>query len=98
MSNANVLTPNNMFHTPESWKEVVDWIELHSKEDRVHLYTAAVMAWNLAAKASGDLVKEIEELCDDCDSDGYLQAEIGGAGSVTFAIRKILKGDTKDAA
>jgi hypothetical protein len=26
------------------------WIELHRKEDRVHLYTAALMTWNLAAK------------------------------------------------
>ena len=98
MSNANVIKPNEMFATPNSFDEIMDWVNLHAKEDRVHLMTAAMMAWNLAAKASGDLVKEIEELCADCDSDGYLQAEIGGAGSVTYAIRKILKGDTKDAA
>ena len=54
MSNANVLTPNNMFHTPDSWKEVVDWIEAHPREDRIHLYTAAVMAWNLAAKITNE--------------------------------------------
>jgi len=96
MSNANVIKPHNFFHTPESWDEIMDWVNLHAKEDRTHLMTAAMMAWNLAAKASGDLVKEIEELCDDCDSDAYLQAEIGGAGSVTYCIRKLLKGDRED--
>jgi hypothetical protein len=50
MSNANVIKPNEMFHTPKSWDEVASWIELHRKEDRVHLYTAALMTWNLAAK------------------------------------------------
>jgi hypothetical protein len=50
MSNANVIKPNNFFHTPESWDEVERWIEAHPKEARVILYTAALMAWNLAAK------------------------------------------------
>ena len=59
MSNANVLTPNNMFHTPESWDEVERWIELHPKEDRIHLYTAALMTWNLAAKTVN---KETEDV------------------------------------
>lgn len=39
-----------MFRTPASWKEVVDWIEAHPREDRVHLYTAAAMTWNLAVE------------------------------------------------
>ena len=98
MSNANVIKPNEMFHTPDDFQELQEWINRHSLDERIHLLTAAVMGFNLAAKASADLVKEIEELCDDCDSDPWLQAEIGGAGSVTFAIRKLLKGDTANAA
>ena len=43
------LTPSPMFHTPDEWKEVVDWIEAHPPEDRIHLWTAAGMTWNLAA-------------------------------------------------
>ena len=50
MSNANVLKPNGFFHTPKNWDEIEDWIESHPKEDRIHLYTAAIMTWNLAAK------------------------------------------------
>ena len=45
---SNQIKPTPMFHTPESWKEVADWIEAHPREDRVHLYTAAGMTWNLA--------------------------------------------------
>ncbi len=44
------IQPQNMFHTPESWDELHKWIEAHSPEDRAHIMTAAVMAWNLAAK------------------------------------------------
>ena len=50
MSNVNVIKPHNFFHTPESWDEVERWIELHPKEDRIHLLTAAMMTWNLAVK------------------------------------------------
>ena len=38
------------FHQPESWEELQGWIERHAPEDRVHITTAAVMAWNLAAR------------------------------------------------
>lgn len=38
-----------MFHTPKDWEELERWILLHSAEDRPHLFTAAMMAWNLAA-------------------------------------------------
>lgn len=59
MSNANVIKPNNFFHTPESWDEVERWIDAHPKEARVILYTAAVMTWNLAAKITN---KETEDV------------------------------------
>ena len=87
------IKPNEMFHTPDDFEELQDWINRHNLDERIHLLTAAVMGFNLAAKASSELVKEIEDLCDDCDGDAYLQAEIGGAGSVTYAIRKLLKGE-----
>lgn len=44
------LKPCDLFHTPSDMTELQDWIERHSPEDRAHLYTAAMMAWNLAAK------------------------------------------------
>jgi len=59
MSNVNVLKPHNFFHTPESWDEVERWIEQHPQEDRIHLYTAAIMTWNLAAKITN---KETEDV------------------------------------
>lgn len=52
------LTKNGMFNTPKNWKEIEDWINLHSPEDRIYLLTAAMMAWNLAA----ELTKEIENV------------------------------------
>jgi len=45
-----ILKPSNMFHTPEDWDALTDWINRHPREDRIHLITAAMMAWNLAAK------------------------------------------------
>lgn len=87
-----MLKPMGIFHTPKDWDELMLWIESSASCDKTMLLTAAGMAWNLATKDSSELVKEIEDLCDDCDGDTYLQAEIGGAGSVTYAIRKILKG------
>ena len=44
------LEPHGFFHTPSDWAEITDWIERHAPEDRIHLMTAAMMAWNLAAK------------------------------------------------
>lgn len=44
--------PNGLFHTPESWNELIKWIELHAAADRPHLVTAAGMAWNLACRAA----------------------------------------------
>ncbi len=44
------IAAQELFHTPADWKELHDWIDAHSPEDRAHLTVAAVMAWNLAAK------------------------------------------------
>jgi hypothetical protein len=48
------ILPNDMFHTPEGWTEINNWIERHNQEDRAHLYTVALMAWNLAAKITNE--------------------------------------------
>jgi len=44
------IKAEEMFHTPEDWDELMNWIERHNRDDRAHLVTAAIMAWNLAAK------------------------------------------------
>lgn len=43
--------PNNLFATPTG-EELQKWIERHSTEDQAHLWTAAMMGWNMACKAS----------------------------------------------
>ena len=43
---------SGLFHTPDSWNDLMDWIELHPATDRPALITAAGMAWNLALEAS----------------------------------------------
>jgi hypothetical protein len=44
------IQPIGMIHTPESWNQLGDWIEAHEPSERAHLWTAAGMAWNLAAE------------------------------------------------
>jgi len=50
------LQPNELFHTPKDWAELERWIEKHPAHDgtRIHVYTAALMAWNLAAKLTNE--------------------------------------------
>mgnify|MGYP000461419817 CR=1 FL=1 len=48
--NTDAIQQCNLFHTPDSFKEVSDWIELHAPEERIHLYTAAHMTMNLCAQ------------------------------------------------
>ena len=49
------LEPAIMFNTPENWKELNKWIMAHSDaQERMHLMTAACMAWNLACKYVND--------------------------------------------
>ena len=47
-----MIKPLGLFHTPENWDELMQWIYAHNSSDVVHLTTAAAMAWNLAAKLS----------------------------------------------
>jgi len=49
------MEPVQLFNTPENWGELNKWIELHSNyHERMHVMTAAYMAWNLACKYVND--------------------------------------------
>ena len=49
------IKPSNMFHTPENWDELMKWINLHTNmHERLHIMTAACMAWNLACAIVND--------------------------------------------
>lgn len=49
------IDEQQMFATPKGWKTLESWIERHPAEDRIHLYTAAMMAWNLAARITNSI-------------------------------------------
>lgn len=51
----------DIFNTPDSWDQIMTWINNHSREERAHLMTAAAMAWNLAAKATRESEEETED-------------------------------------
>ena len=55
---AEQLQPHGLFHTPEDWPELERWINLHTPDERTHLFTAAIMAWNLAAKLTNEVTDE----------------------------------------
>jgi hypothetical protein len=38
----------NLFATPESWDDLLNWITLHPKSSQIHILTGAMMSWNLA--------------------------------------------------
>ena len=45
------IKPNNLFHTPSNFDEVIKFINSASpRDDRQAAIVAAVMVWNLAAK------------------------------------------------
>lgn len=50
----NMIKEMGIFHTPETWDELMKWVHSHSAEDRAHLVTAIGMAWNLACKEAND--------------------------------------------
>ena len=52
-----MLKPLNIFHTPKDWAELQKWLEGMHGPEAVMATTAAMMAWNLAAKT----VKERSE-------------------------------------
>lgn len=56
-----ILTPHGMFHTPDDWDALNAWIERHPPADRIHLITAAMMAWNLAAKLTAPATDEMAQ-------------------------------------
>ena len=39
--------PTALFHTPQSWDWMVQWIEGHHSDTRAHLTVAACMGYNL---------------------------------------------------
>ncbi len=60
------IQPVELFHTPKRWDELEAWIKTHNPEERPHLYTAAMMAWNLAchftnAEPKRTLKKELKK-------------------------------------
>lgn len=49
------IKPAAMFNTPKDWAALEDWINLHTNfHERMHILTAAYMAWNLACKYVND--------------------------------------------
>jgi len=64
-THTRTLKPHGLFNTPDSfetieaWFETIEaWINSHSKEDRLHLWTAAMMTWNYAASIANTGVTE----------------------------------------
>ena len=56
-----MLKANGMFHTPNDTNELLSWIEEHKGQDRIHVMTAAMMAWNLAAKIVNEGIDSDDE-------------------------------------
>ncbi|MBW1853219.1 MAG: hypothetical protein JRJ00_00810 [Deltaproteobacteria bacterium] len=54
------IKENTIFATPKKWSDIEKWIERHNPEERVHLYTVAMMAWNLAAAVTN--IEENEDV------------------------------------
>jgi hypothetical protein len=54
------LNKHGMFNTPKDLDAIEAWIELHPPEERIHLYTAAYMAWNLAVEISTNQKEAID--------------------------------------
>ena len=60
MENLNTNTkvkfdPIDLFHTPEDWKELNEWVMKHSDyQERMHIMTSVYMTWNLACKIVND--------------------------------------------
>jgi hypothetical protein len=52
---------NGLFHEPESWDELLDWIDRHNSADRPHLLSSAGMAANMTAAHAVKLHNSIKE-------------------------------------
>ena len=57
-THTRTLKPHGLFNTPDSFETIEAWINSHSKEDRLHLWTAAMMTWNYAASIANTGVTE----------------------------------------
>lgn len=56
------IEPAIMFNTPENWRELNKWIMAHSDpQERIHIMTAACMAWNLACSIVNDEASNDDE-------------------------------------
>ena len=58
------INPQPIFSTPKDMKALQDWIEQLSGGEKIVAYTAAGMAWNLAAKIVAENNKEPEKEVD----------------------------------
>lgn len=52
----NFLPTNGLFHTPADWKALCDWVDIHDKPMRIHLYTAMYMTVNLTSKIAKGII------------------------------------------
>ena len=48
------IEPIGLAHTPEDWKELMEWLEGHNGSERGVATVAALMAWNLAASITNE--------------------------------------------
>ena len=55
------LRPLKMFHSPESWDELMDWINLEDREARRSLITSAAMGFNMAVSMTSELNKGVSK-------------------------------------
>jgi len=53
----DILTPNNLFATPQSIEDLSSWLDSFKGEEKMIALTAASMAWNLASKLVNEQTK-----------------------------------------
>ena len=56
---------SSLFHEPESWNELINWIDRHNSADRPHLLTAAGMGVNMTAVRAVKIHNSTKESNDD---------------------------------
>ena len=69
MSKRKRLMPCGLVHTPESLQALESWIERHPNgPEKVHIWTAAMMAWNLACQIDRNNYPEVySDVCETSD-------------------------------
>ena len=63
-----LIEPQGLFATPKSVDELQKWIELHPPQDRIHLYTASGMTWNVLAESMNDYGDELAKIKADLEA------------------------------